>query len=386
MTEQNNDPTTPQPSDPAPGSPVPPPPTYGQPSSAPPAPSGVPAYGEPTPPAPGYGAPGDAAAGYGASAYPAAAPYGTPTDPAAGSAPAYGSSAPGTPAYGAPAYGTPGYGAGYPAPAPKKTNGKAVAALILGILALLGSWIPFANIVSILMGIAALILGILGVKAARSGVGGRGLGIGGVVTGGVAIVVSALVLGLSIAALNSIDDDDLQQIIDDAMTPPVETPAADQETAVAPEDESVDEPAAGEEGTRDLPFPAGTPIGNDVVTVTLGAATWDATADIAAANEFNDPAPEGSTYVLLPVTVTNDASTEAITPWADLTVSFVADDGRSFDQEYVVAPNDLMDVSDLYEGGTGTGNLVFAIPTEVQGGGTWAVSFQWSDPVFVSAH
>lgn len=378
MTEQNNDPTSPQapppPAGPTPEAPVPAPPTYGQSPSAPPAPSGVPSYGEPTPPAPGYAAPGDADPTYGAPAYPGAG------------APAYGSPAPGAPAYGAPAYGTPGYGTGYPAPAPKKTNGKAVAALILGILALLGSWIPFANIVSILMGIAALILGILGVKAARSGVGGRGLGIGGVVTGGVAIVVSALVLGLSIAALNSIDDDDLQQIIDDAMTPPVETPAADQETAVAPEDESVDEPAAGEEGTRDLPFPAGTPIGNDVATVTLGAATWDATAEIAAANEFNDPAPEGSTYVLLPVTVTNDASTEAITPWADLTVSFVADDGRSFDQEYVVAPNDLMNVSDLYEGGTGTGNLVFAIPTEVQGGGTWAVSFQWSDPVFVSAH
>jgi hypothetical protein len=143
------------------------------------------------------------------------------------------------------------------------------------------------------------------------------------------------------------------------------------------------------EGTRRDPFPAGTVLagsqqGLTVAEVTLGAAIWAADDVIRAENQFNDPAPEGSTYVILPVTVTNVGTDDPVTPWLDLDVAYVAPDGRSFEKASVVVPNNLNDVADLYEGGTGTGNIAFTIPVDQQGG-VWAVSWGFSDPVFVSA-
>lgn len=143
-------------------------------------------------------------------------------------------------------------------------------------------------------------------------------------------------------------------------------------------------------GTRDDPFPAGTTLvgtgstGADEVTFLLGAAVWGADAQIMAENQFNDPAPEGSTYVLVPVTITNVASEEAVVPWLAVTVSYVAPDGRSYDEASAVIPGELSDIGDLYVGGSATGNLAFVLPTAAQGG-VWAVAYGWSDPVFVAA-
>ena len=71
-------------------------------------------------------------------------------------------------AYGQPPYGYPG--ASPFAAAPKATNGLAVTALVLGILALVLCWIPFFDAVFIIPGI---IFGILGISAAkrRGGIG-----------------------------------------------------------------------------------------------------------------------------------------------------------------------------------------------------------------------
>ncbi len=54
----------------------------------------------------------------------------------------------------------------------KKSNGLGTAALVLGILAILFSWIPFVNVVSIPLALIALGLGIGGiVKARKVGIG-----------------------------------------------------------------------------------------------------------------------------------------------------------------------------------------------------------------------
>lgn len=143
-------------------------------------------------------------------------------------------------------------------------------------------------------------------------------------------------------------------------------------------------------GTRDDPFPFGTTLAGtsagdvEEITVLLGTAQWGADATVAAENQFNDRAPEGSTYVLLPVTITNVGSTDAVVPWLAVDIAYVAPDGRSYDQEFQVIPNNLSDLGDLYEGGSATGNMLFALPTAAQGG-VWAVSYGWSDPVFVTA-
>lgn len=142
-------------------------------------------------------------------------------------------------------------------------------------------------------------------------------------------------------------------------------------------------------GTRDDPFPAGSTLTASLaaggsVNLQLGPATWDAGAAIAAENMFNDPAPAGSTYVLVPVTMTNVDSPEGQSTFL-VDVIYVAPDGRSFEEEYgVVAPNELSHVADLYSGGVGSGNLVFTIPADAQGG-VWGVSYGFADPVFVVA-
>lgn len=101
----------------------------------------------------------------------------------------------------------PDSGAGWQAPAgqswdqppaaggqPASSNGFAIAALVCGIIALLLSWIPVINILALVLGIAAVICGVVGMRrAAQPGVGQRGIAVGGLVTGIVAILLSVLI-------------------------------------------------------------------------------------------------------------------------------------------------------------------------------------------------
>lgn len=90
--------------------------------------------------------------------------------------------------YGPPAYGPPA--GGYPAPA--GNNGLAIASLVLGILALLGVCLAgFGG----LLGIVAIILGVLARKKVKLGQAGQGgLAIGGIVTGAIGLVLGVIVM------------------------------------------------------------------------------------------------------------------------------------------------------------------------------------------------
>lgn len=134
----------------------PPPPGSGSP---PPPPSGT----FPPPPGGGYGPPPPGG-------------YGPP--PPGGYAPPPGSwGGPG--GYGPPA---PGYG-------PQQNKGLAVAALVLGIIGVVTFWIFLGG----LLGIVALVLGIVAIRKSRKGqAGGQSMAIAGTVLGGVAIVITAI--------------------------------------------------------------------------------------------------------------------------------------------------------------------------------------------------
>jgi hypothetical protein len=70
----------------------------------------------------------------------------------------------------------------------------AVAALIIGILSLLIAIFPFIGLIGTLGGIAALVLGFVGRKKAKTtSAGGGGMAITGIITGILAIIVSLLV-------------------------------------------------------------------------------------------------------------------------------------------------------------------------------------------------
>lgn len=71
-------------------------------------------------------------------------------------------------------------------------NGAATGSLVLGIIALVLSWIPVIGLVAFPLGLLAVALGILGwVWSAAKG--GLGRAIGGVVCGGLALLFAALV-------------------------------------------------------------------------------------------------------------------------------------------------------------------------------------------------
>ncbi|MEI7030773.1 DUF4190 domain-containing protein [Streptomyces pratensis] len=157
---------------------VPPPPIGPNgPGQAAPPPTGAHEPGYPTPPpagAPpaGYPAPPSAAGHYG---YPA-----PPPQPYGGY--------PGHPSYGA--------GPGPWAPAP--SNGLGTAAMVLGIVSVVGFCLYGVNI---LLGILALVFGIIGLGRAKRGEAtNRGMAIAGIVLGSVGMVLGSVILGLIIWA------------------------------------------------------------------------------------------------------------------------------------------------------------------------------------------
>lgn len=84
---------------------------------------------------------------------------------------------------------------GYPAAAPR-TNGLAIAALVLGIISLISFCIWF---ISVPLGIVAVVLGILGVRKTRDGYRQGGMAKAGIILGAIGAVISivATVAGLS---------------------------------------------------------------------------------------------------------------------------------------------------------------------------------------------
>lgn len=103
--------------------------------------------------------------------------YGQPPQPAYGQ-----------PGYGQPGYGQPGYGQPAEAPyGPTGSNGVAIAALVVGIIGALLCWVP---IVGLVLGLVALVLGIVGVRRRT----GKGMAIAGIVLGAIAVVVGVVVL------------------------------------------------------------------------------------------------------------------------------------------------------------------------------------------------
>lgn len=134
---------------------------------------------------------------------PVQAPAGEPPVPVAApvqqsQAPYGAAPAPQQPAYNpnVPTYGT--------APAPRLPKGMSVAALVLGIIAVLNCWLPIVNIIAIVFGIIALVLGIVGMNKAKKGTaGGKGMSIAGIVTGALAIVFSVAISALFVVGLGA---------------------------------------------------------------------------------------------------------------------------------------------------------------------------------------
>lgn len=78
-------------------------------------------------------------------------------------------------------------------------SGLATASMVLGIIAIVGSWIPFLNIFSIILGVLALIFGLIPLLKKRS----VGKAVAGVVLGVLSIIFAIVML---VSASKAIDD------------------------------------------------------------------------------------------------------------------------------------------------------------------------------------
>lgn len=114
---------------------------------------------------------------------------------------------------------TPGPYGQPPRPASEK-RGLAIAALVLGIVALLGCWIPFVNIVSAIIGVVGVVLGIVAiVQASRGTAGGKVMAIIGAALSALAIILSIVVsVGAAAFVNNAVEEQSsvLEQSLEDA--------------------------------------------------------------------------------------------------------------------------------------------------------------------------
>jgi hypothetical protein len=80
----------------------------------------------------------------------------------------------------------------------QRTDGVAIAALVVGILAILMSWIP---VLGAIVGVTALVLGLVGrSRIKKSGAGGNGMAVTGIATGIVAILINIAILAFFVIA------------------------------------------------------------------------------------------------------------------------------------------------------------------------------------------
>jgi uncharacterized membrane protein len=99
-------------------------------------------------------------------------------------------------------------------PLPK--NGLAIPALVLGVLAVVLFWTVLGGI---LLGVLAVVFGILGMRRARRGGAPHGgLSIAGAVLGGLGLIASLVIVVIGASVVGSDEFKNLQECVDQAQT------------------------------------------------------------------------------------------------------------------------------------------------------------------------
>ncbi|RJN31159.1 DUF4190 domain-containing protein [Nesterenkonia natronophila] len=258
--------------------------------------------------------------------------------------------------------------------APPAPKGIGIAAMVLGIISVVLAFIPVLGLVSFLLGPLAVILGIVAIVKHR----GEGQGIAGVITGAIGTIFAIAGLLIAGAFLSSMDDE-VDRLEDEAGSvdpdhdeevAELEEEVQEQQEEIAeereePEDDGVDEDSApdADEGTRENPLPLGQTVSDDEWEVTLHSVAEDVDDQIAEENQFNDPAPDGLTYVLVNMSATY-LGEGSDSPMMAVELAYVSSTGEttgSYDHT-VVTPDSFDDFAELYTGGTETGNVALAVP------------------------
>lgn len=181
---------------------------------------------------------------------------------------------------------------------------------------------------------------------------------------------AAALLALTLSACGDEADTNADaESSDEVESTDAETDETDSEV---PEDTEGETEEATEEdsetGTRDNPLALGETAENADWSVTVNSVTLNADEEVMAENEFNDPAPEGSSYALINADVTyNGEESEMLMMGVD--ISYVSEGGETYNawDSIAVTPEPLDSAAELYNGGTESGNVAVAVPDDGEG-------------------
>jgi serine/threonine-protein kinase len=137
-------------------------------------------------------------------------------------------------------------------------------------------------------------------------------------------------------------------------------------------------------GSRENPMRIGETLKTKDWEIVLGPPR-EAAAEIAAANQFNKAPEPGMQYWIVPLTVTYTGDSSGYP--MNLMVDFVGSDNKTYNgfKCSAVVPDSMLDIGQLYKGGTAKGNKCVTIPAGLNG--LWAVTANIAGkPVFFKAN
>jgi hypothetical protein len=256
-------------------------------------------------------------------------------------------------------------------------NGFGLAALILGIVAILGAAFPVINIFSAILAVVGLILGIIGLT--RKGAS-KGTSLAGTIISGVAIViviVSSIVLALGLAVLDGATDEPAP------IEPTVEP------TAEPVPDDGLQPVPDGEVGSFTNPVPVGTTVtftveDVDLWKVTVLSSVLNANDLVAAADPSNPTTNPDSQFALVNA-LFEHVGPGAATASEDLALAFATAPGNFYDESAVPAVAPAPSWRDIVgiEQASIAGNAIVVIPTDAVG--VWGISPVGTDLIFYFA-
>ena len=262
---------------------------------------------------------------------------------------------------------------GHYAPPPAKgSNGLATAGFVLGLLGLLGSWIPLLNILGIVLGILGVVLAGVGLAKSKKVNAGKGLAITGIILGTLAVIFAVLVNAVFVSAVD--------EAVDETTNTSVEAPSQSGDKKGSSDDEASSDAEVGT--TRDNPAPLGSAITGDDWTVSINS------VKTVAQDSMGQKPAAGSALISVNLTATyNGDDEQGSTPWA--TIKFVGTDGTTVDttsgSTMFIAENEFDSLKTLYNGASVKGDQLLEVPADTWETGLLAVSpDMFSDDTFVA--
>lgn len=236
-------------------------------------------------------------------------------------------------------------------PTKKKLNVLALVSAIVAAVGFIFACIPGALIVGWILLPIAFVLSIVSLFLKGDK---KWLGIVGLIVSIIGTIVGVVVfLGVIANAAN-----DAFGGGDTTVSQPAESEQPEEDAAEEPAEEA---PAEAAQGSRDNPAPVGTEISNSDWSVVVNSVNPDGNAVVSEANQFNEPAPAGSHYVIVNYTVTYKGADSSYA--AEVMLDLVTSTGNVVNSyDALVVLTDGMGLDELYTDASATGSQAFLVP------------------------